>query len=105
MAIRYRPNRKGIAALLVSPEMQDMIKDVAEAGMEYAKSISPDAAPYGEGYINSFEVESGLVEKVAGSKRATSKIKNTAPHAAAVEWKHGHRVLGRTADWIEGTGG
>lgn len=101
MAIRYRPDRKGIAALLISPGMQELCRRAAEEGKRYAVSISPDAPPYGAGYIASFRVEFGLVRKEAGSKRATSELWNDSDHAAAVEWRHGQRVLGRTADHIE----
>lgn len=97
----YRPDHKGIAKLLVSPEMHELVTRGAEEGRRYAVSISPDAPPAGEGYIVSFRVESGLVEKVAGSRRAVARLHNDSDHAVLVEYRNDARVLGRTVDHIE----
>lgn len=99
--VDYKPDHKGIAQLLVSPEMHRLVTAAANEGKRYAESISPDAEPYGEGYIASFEVQSGLVEKVAGSRRAVARLANTSDHATLVEYANGARVLGRTVDHIE----
>lgn len=99
--VTYKPDHKGIARLLVSPEMHQLVTRAAEEGKRYAVSISPDAEPYGEGYIASFRVEGGKTEKVAGSNRAAAHLVNTSPHATAVEYANGSRVLGRTVDHIE----
>jgi hypothetical protein len=97
----YKPDHKGIAQLLVAPSMMKVVALYAEAGMPYAVSISPDADPYGEGYVSSFEVEAGLTVKTGGNRRAAARLVNTTDHAAHVEWTNGDRVLGRTVDYIE----
>ena len=99
--VDYRPDHKGIARLLVSPDMHRLVARAAAEGMRYARSISPDAEPYGEGYIASFRVEAGRTEKVAGSNRAAARLVNTSDHATLVEYANGARVLGRTVDHIE----
>lgn len=97
----YKPDHKGIGQLLISPGMHKLVTERATAGMAYAISISPDAEPYGEGYISSFSVESGLVVNEAGSRRAAARLVNNASHATLVEYANGARVLGRTVDHIE----
>jgi hypothetical protein len=99
--VRYKPDHKGIAALLIAPAMMNLVAQAAAEGMQYAISISPDADPYGEGYVSNFEVEAGLVVKTGGNKRAAARLVNTSPHAIHVEWTNGTRVLGRTVDHIE----
>lgn len=99
--IDYKPDHRGIAALLVAPAMQSMVAQYAEAGMAYAISISPDAPPIGVGYIDSFEVDAGHVVETGGNRRAAAFLRNNAPHAAEVEWTNDSRVLGRTVDFIE----
>jgi hypothetical protein len=69
--------------------------------MAYAISISPDAPPYGAGYIASFRVEPNLIVNEAGSRRAAARLVNTSDHATLVEYKNGDRILGRTVDMIE----
>lgn len=99
--VDYRPDHKGTGELLVAPEMHRLVAAGAEAGREYAVSISPDREPYSEGYIASFEVETGRTDTIARSRRATAIVRNTAPYAAVVEWQWDHHVLARTADFIE----
>jgi hypothetical protein len=99
--IDYRPDRKGIGRLLVSQDMHRLVARAAAEGMRYAQSISPDAEPYGEGYIASFRVDTGGTVKVAGSTRAVARLVNTSDHASLVEYANGSRVLGRTVDYIE----
>lgn len=98
--VRYDPNHKEIGKFLVGAQMQKLVTKAANAGKAYAISISPDAPPLGEGYITSFEVESGLVKTIARNPRACARLWNRAGHAAAVEWEHGHRILGRTVDFL-----
>jgi hypothetical protein len=100
----YRPDHKGIGQLLVSSDMHKLVADRARAGMAYAISISPDAPPYGEGYIANFHVETGLTSKEGGSPRAAARLVNTSDHALAVEFANGERILGRTVDHIESGG-
>lgn len=99
--VEYKPDHKGIAQLLVSPGMHRLVTERARAGMAYAISISPDAPPYGEGYIASFAVEPGLVVNEAGSRRAAARLVNNSDHATLVEYANGERILGRTVDHIE----
>lgn len=99
--VDYKPDHKGIAALLVAPAMMNAVALYAEAGRDYAISISPDAEPFGEGYVSSFEVQAGLVVKTGGNRRAAARLVNTSPHAVHVEWTNDSRVLGRTVDFIE----
>lgn len=99
--VDYKPNHKGIGQLLVSSDMHRLVTDRARDGMAYAISISPDAPPYGEGYISSFSVESGLVVNESGSRRAAARLVNSASHATLVEFANGERILGRTVDHIE----
>ena len=98
---QFEPDHKGIAELLVSPGMHRLVTERARSGMAYAISISPDAPPYGEGYIAEFDVESGLTVKEAGSRRAAARLVNNSDHATLVEYANGDRVLGRTVDHIE----
>lgn len=99
--VRYTPDNKGTGKLLVDPQMHRLIGRAAEAAKLFAISISPDQPPYGEGYIANFEVETGLETTLARSPRATAHLRNTSDYAAAVEWRWGHHVLGRTVDFIE----
>lgn len=104
MAVRYEPDHKGTGELLLSPGMHKLVGQAADAGKTFAESISPDQVPYAEGYIASFEVERGLVSSGVsgkGTARATARLVNTSKHAAAVEWRHDHHVLARTADYLE----
>lgn len=98
MANDYKPNHKGIAALLVAPPMMKAVALYAAAGMPYAISISPEAT--GD-YASSFEVDAGHVVKTGGNRRAAARLVNTSDHAVHVEWTNGDRVLGRTVDYIE----
>lgn len=99
--VKIEIDHKGIGELLVSPGMHRLVTERAHAGMAYAISISPDAPPYGEGYISSFTVESGLTVREAGSERAAAELINTSDHATLVEFANGERILGRTVDHIE----
>lgn len=96
----YAPNHHGIGQLLKSDDMLATMESVAEAGADYARSISPVVT--GE-YAGAFEVAGEVLDE-----RATGLIYNTSEHGAAVEWgsehQEGHHVLARTADWIEAGG-
>lgn len=98
--ITYKPNFRDTGRLLRSAGMQHMCVAAANNGAAYARSISPVVS--GE-YQGAFIV---VAVAVAGphNDRAGAQLINTSGHAAAVEWRLGHRVLGRTADYIEKTG-
>lgn len=103
---RYVHDRQGLKDLAVSAAMHLMLIEKAFAAKEYAISISPDAPPYGEGYIASFEVDGSHTERIAGVRRAVAYVRNTSDHAIYVEAGNGrggkaHHVLARTASWLE----
>lgn len=103
----FRPDHHGIGELMRSPEMHAAVTDAAHDAIGYARSISPDAPPYGEGYVDSFGVDGGHTEKIAGTRRAVAYLYNDADHAIIVEvgtdQQAGHRVLSRVIDHIEST--
>lgn len=108
--VRYKPDHVGTAQLMRTPEMQGAMELACYEAIPDAQAISPDAPPYGEGYIASFSVDGGHLEKIAGTKRATAYLVNDSDHATVVELGQlgdvsaadtGHHVLARTADRIE----
>lgn len=105
----YTPDYKGIGELMRSPMMHGVVELAAYEAIPFARSISPDDPPYGEGYVASFEVHGGTA-MVAHRRRASADLVNTAPYAVEVELGQvgdvsradtGHHVLARTVDWIE----
>lgn len=102
----YRHDHSGLRQIAVGAEMHiGLIDIVLDEAIPYAKAISPDAPPYGQGYIDSFEVQGSKVERIAGMRRATVHLVNTADHAIYVErgrgnYNMGNHVLARTADWL-----
>lgn len=98
--MRYEPDHIGTGKLLRGDDMADVVRTVAQAGVVYAVSISPDAPPHGAGYIASFDVE----VEIQGD-RQTAVLSNSSDHAVQVEWgargHSGHHVLSRTIDLIE----
>lgn len=98
--VTYKPNFASMGRLMRSPGMQAMCVAAAERAVPYAQSISPHET--GE-YSRAFRVV-GLAVAGRRSDRAGAKLVNYSAHAAAVEWRLGFRVLGRTVDYIERTG-
>lgn len=94
MTVRYKADYQGTGKLMNGPEMQEMLRQVAEKGKAFAESIAP--VDTGE-YKSSFEVTSRSHGGVHGD-RAEAQIVNTSPHAAHVEWQDNYHVLARTAD-------
>ncbi|MDT0302902.1 hypothetical protein [Streptomonospora wellingtoniae] len=93
---RYSQDIRKTRKLMKSKELQALLVRVTESvGRPYAESISPHES--GE-YRSAFRV-SGEVE----ADRAQARLENTSDHAVPVEIKH--RVLARTVDRLEGTGG
>lgn len=103
--VDYKPDHRGTGQLMRTPEMQGAMELVCLEAIPDAKAISPDAPPYGEGYIASFSVDGGHVEKIAGTRRATSYLVNDSDHATIVEtgvgYQVGNHVLSRTMDALE----
>ena len=109
----YTPDHRGLGELLVSPGMQEAMHALASKVGAAARAKAPDAAPYGVGYIDGFEVDSGVRE--GKTPRAFGRVKNTSPHAVFIEYgsaekidrlgrKHGatpkFRVLGKALDAV-----
>lgn len=91
--------------LLNAEFMVEHMRKRAEEGHTYAKSVAPDAPPYGEGYIASFEVEAGRDGGVHHD-RAFGVLRNTSPHARYVEFgtenNRAHHVLLAAMDVMGG---
>ena len=106
--VDYKPDFRGTAELMRTAEMLAVIEAIATEAIPFARSISPDAPPYGVGYVEKFEV-TGSTQKVGRlGRRAVAELSNTARYATAVELGSfdtpsdtGHHVLARTADHIE----
>lgn len=103
----YRPDFRDTARLMRSAGMGMLVIDAGFDTIPDLKAISPDAPPYGEGYVDSFGVDGGHTERIAGTKRAVAYLYNDSPHAAAVEWGNeaspgGHHILSVGIDMIEG---
>lgn len=96
MTVRYRADYRGTGELMNGPEMQAVLRQVAEKGKAFAAGISPERT--GE-YKASFEVTVQSHGGVHGD-RAEAQIVNTSDHAARVEWQDGYHVLARTADTL-----
>lgn len=90
--------------VLNAPWMVEEMRSRAEAGKAFAVSVAPDAPPYGEGYIASFEVESGTGGGVHHD-RAYAELRNTDDAARYIEFgterTHAHHVLTRAADVMQ----
>jgi hypothetical protein len=114
--VQYRHDFRGVPQMAKSSEMHVMLIDKAIEAKEFAISISPDAPPYGEGYIASFEIDGAQYETFNGFKRAVAYLRNTSEHAWIVErgaegsgvqagtpspFGRGHHVLSRTIDFLE----
>lgn len=97
MTTRYVGSYSGIGQLMKSEDMQALVRQVAEKGMAFAESISPEHT--GE-YKSSFEVQ---VSADGGPKndRAEAVLVNTSDHAVNVEWQDGYHVLTRTLNAME----
>jgi hypothetical protein len=91
--ITYKPSYAGTGALMNGPEMQEMLRQKAVKGMEYAIGIAPERT--GD-YKEHFSVEVRDHGGVHGD-RAEAKIVNDSDHATEVEWRDGYHVLSRTA--------
>lgn len=105
--VEYKHDYRGVPQLAKSAEMHMVMIDKAFEGMAFAKSISPDAPPYGAGYIEGFRVDGGHYETINGTKRAVAYLYNDSDHAWYVERgtsrsaNVAHHVLSRTVDFLE----
>lgn len=105
--VRYKASYPGTGQLMNGPEMQEVLRQVAEKGKAFAEGISPvgnPPDPHPGEYKASFEVTTQSHGGLKGD-RAEAQIVNTSEYAAALEWgnsahppfAHGYHVLGRTA--------
>lgn len=96
--IRYKPDFAGTDRLMCGPEMEAVVKAVAQAGRAFAESISPHHT--GE-YAASFHVSS---TRRGGPRhdRAAAYLTNDSPHAVLVEVVDGYHVMARAADFMRG---
>lgn len=95
--MRYNPDHRGMARLLMSRDMANPSEDAARRALQFAISISPEKTGH---YKSSFQIEHQIEDG-----RQTIIISNTSDYASWVEWGgkgyEGMHVLARTADFIE----
>lgn len=100
--VRYVPDHKGMARLLLSDGMEGLAVHVASRAKRHAEGISPHESGK---YRSSFKVVPvGIPGRGRFSPRAGAVLINEADHAANVEWggrRGGHKVLTRTREWVE----
>lgn len=109
----YKANQRFFKEFAVGPELRGIVRSIAEDAKVIARETSEDFRQTGE-YSDSFEVDTEVIEfgRRYPTERVTGVLKNTAPHAAAVEWGYkgraeaetesAHRVLGRTLERLSG---
>lgn len=111
LSIFFKPDKKGIAGVALSGEVEQAVKSVAEAvAKPYAISVSPTGPAEGGHYRDNFDVDMTHVRlpKAYPMLRWAATLINTSPYAARVERGTkknkgiGHRVLGRTLDHLDG---
>lgn len=100
--IYYKWDIAGTNELMNAPEMVALLRDAAESGARHAAEISPYRSADDEHYRDAFKVETATHAGPAHD-RAEARLVNDSDHATLVEWVDdgGHRVLGRTVDYIE----
>jgi len=103
--VRFVPDKKGIAACAVGPELRHAVHDIAASAMPYAELISP--VDTGD-YATSWEVVDTIVTDITPvypMARVAAQLTNTSEHAVLVEVdtpnSPGHWVLSRVLDWID----
>lgn len=103
--IRYEKNIAGINEVMNGPEMIAVLRAAADAGGRHAAGIAPRRISADQHYADSFRVETSTHAGPAHD-RGEARLVNDSDHATAVEWTDdgGHRVLGRTVDYIEAHG-
>lgn len=96
MPIKYKPSYQGTGELMNGPEMQEVLRQIAEKGMAYAIGIAPEKT--GD-YKEHFSVQVRDHGGVHGD-RAEAKIVNDSAHSTEVEWRDGYHTLNRTAEQL-----
>lgn len=103
MVVEFEMDRRGIAKIAVAEPLQSATRSlVVDKAMPYAIRISPRGKTLE--YVSSWRAVNGFTV-IAGMRRASCKLLNTAPHAAAVEWGRGgqQRILGKTLAHLNST--
>jgi hypothetical protein len=96
--IRYSADIPATGRFMRSQAMQDVVRGAAEKGEAFARSIAPErTGDYKASFSVSVRSDGGL-----RGDRAEARIVNSSPHATYVEWRDGHHVLARTADFLGG---
>lgn len=108
--VRFRLNKKGIAACAVGPELRDAVHDIAATALPFAELFSP-VGRTGE-YARSWEIVDTIVDDIGDPPmpRVAAQLANTSDHAILVELGNGtpdgteHRVLRHVLDVIDTLG-
>lgn len=97
----FKRDKGGLEAFIKSQALGDAMYDIAQDGAAYARSI----APVGSGaYRDSITAEQVTVPVTKKSEpRAGAMISSDVDHAGNVE--HHHKILSRTADYLNRKGG
>ena len=101
MSARYQPDREGIGQIMRSPEMELIVREIAEEGMAHAVGISPERT--GE-YKAGFRLTS---TRRGGPKddRAEAQVVNGALDRVLSDVVDGHDVFRQALAHIEGVAG
>lgn len=111
--VEFEMNRAGIQRIALGPAIRDAVRQVVvREALPFAIRNSPrgerDEADLEAAFVNSWRVTEGTVFLV-GMERASAKLINVSPHAAAVEFinpktgkGHGYGVLAKTLAHLNG---
>lgn len=95
---RYRPNRDGFGAFMVSQQMQKPVTEIAEA---IAVDAAADAPKKTGALAAGFEARPTAPTVVNGAARVSAEVRNEDPAAAPNEFggkrNKANRTLGRAA--------
>ncbi|HEX4018182.1 MAG TPA: HK97 gp10 family phage protein [Frankiaceae bacterium] len=100
----YTPNIAGTGRLMRGPEMQRLMREIAEKGMEYARGISPVGDPRTDPHPGEYRDSFSVTVRANGgvhNDRAEAMIVNSSPHAVLVEALDGYHVLARMLDAMQ----
>lgn len=105
MTIRYVPASYGkFNPLLNTPELVEVLRQIAEKGIPIAIAMSPvgnpSSDPHAGEYKASFIVEAGAHGGIH-EDRAEAQLINTSDHAVNVEWQDNYHVLSRTLEQLK----
>lgn len=103
---RFNPSYVGLGELLVSPEMQRAMHDLAKKAKDAAvvsSPVGPPSDPHRGEYRDAWATDSGIQEGT--TRRAYGEVSNPVDYAASIEFGNGrgtqaHYVLTRAIDMI-----